>query len=123
MKPRMRTLGMIAAVAISGGLLVHISQNVQQKEAELRRIEAAIATERESIIMLQAEWAALNSPTRLEELAQKHLNLGPVQAHNMMTDIPQAPAAVAAQQNEAVPPAVYTKASVSVPTAASEGTP
>ena len=77
MKIRLRSLVLLAVVCGSGGLLLHISQNVQEAQDQLEKLQAHNDQEKESIILLQAEWEALNTPSRLEVLAQKYLDLKP----------------------------------------------
>lgn len=61
----------------TGGFLLQTSQNVQNTESKLRALEHSIAREKQNLIVLEAEWAYLNSPYRLENLALKYLELTP----------------------------------------------
>ncbi len=56
---------------------------MQQLEAELTGIERGIVNEERSIHVLRAEWAHLNEPGRLRQLAEKHLGMGPILARQM----------------------------------------
>ena len=75
-KVRGRTVGVFFVAALSGAALLHVSQNVQQVEGELAGVKASYRSEREAIHVLNAEWAYLNSPERLEVLAGEYLDLG-----------------------------------------------
>ena len=88
MKIRLRSLVLLATVCGSGGLLLHISQNVQEAQDQLEKLQAHNDQEKESIILLQAEWEALNTPSRLEVLAQKYLDLKPPMPQQMQNAIP-----------------------------------
>jgi cell division protein FtsL len=48
-----------------------------ERVAKLRR---EIHKERDAIALLRAEWAKLDNPARIEELAKRHLALQPVEA-------------------------------------------
>lgn len=73
----MRYIAVFGAAAITGAALLHTSQDVQQAEEELRAIQTALESERESIRVLEAEWGYLNNPARLEMLARQYLDLAP----------------------------------------------
>lgn len=47
---------------------------------QVKKLEARADKERNQITLLKAEWQHMNRPMRLEELAQKHLDLRPVKA-------------------------------------------
>ncbi len=74
-KIRLRTIVIYALTVLSGAALLHTSQSVQKAEEELAKITRDAAQEEDSIRVLKAEWAYLNSPARLEVLARKYLNL------------------------------------------------
>jgi cell division protein FtsL len=58
-------------------LLYHTSDRAQTLNAQLRSLNAAIEGERESIHVLNAEWAYLSTPARIERLARKYTALKP----------------------------------------------
>lgn len=93
-KIRGRTLTVFAVAALSGGLLLYMSQKVQQAEQELARLEASYHHEQETIRVLNAEWAYLNSPARLEALARDYLNLQMPAAGQMSSQLSGLPAPV-----------------------------
>jgi len=55
-----------------GASLYHTSQRVHDGRAELNKMTQEIAREEESIRVLNAEWAYLNQPERLEKMAAEH---------------------------------------------------
>jgi hypothetical protein len=73
-------------VALSGGMLLQTSQRVQHSEAEVLRLARAIEREKQSIQVLQAEWAHLNAPYRLEKLAQNYLGMVPAASGQILVD-------------------------------------
>jgi hypothetical protein len=73
---------LVALVAFWAYKVNYAAQGALERVADLR---AEIARERESIAVLEAEWAYLNAPERLERLVRQHgetLGLGPMRAAN-----------------------------------------
>lgn len=62
----------IAVLAIGLYLVKYSVQDVQRSVAALK---TELATEKESLHLLNAEWAYLNRPNRLRNLADRHLDL------------------------------------------------
>jgi hypothetical protein len=56
----------------------------------LKRLDVEIERERDEIAILRADWQNLNKPTRLQELADRHLLLQPLTARQVVgpTEIP-----------------------------------
>lgn len=71
------TLFWISLAAVVGFGLFHVKYKVQALEDDLRQLNAAITHEQEQLHVLAAEWAHLNSPDRLQDLAGRHLKLKP----------------------------------------------
>lgn len=76
-------LACVAALAV--GLVFLSSTAVHRLAQQLHRVQAEIAAEREQIEVLEADWALLNRPARLEALAERHLDLGPARADQFGT--------------------------------------
>ena len=74
---RSTLLWLIAAVLIGCGLY-QLKYEVQGKEERLARLNRQIQQEQEAIHVLNAEWAFLNRPDRLADLANRHLEMTPV---------------------------------------------
>ncbi len=74
----------------------HLKREVHSLEEELTRLSRDILAEQEAIQVLQAEWSYLNRPARLRELAQRHLDLGPMKPTQIgrLADLPARPAEV-----------------------------
>ncbi len=70
-----------ACVAIGVSIaLFQIKYQVITLEKEYEQTLLRIKETQESIHVLRAEWNHLNDPKRLQVLAQKHLNIGPIKA-------------------------------------------
>jgi hypothetical protein len=74
---RSTLLWLLAAILIGCGLY-QLKYEVQAKEELLARLNRQIQGEQEAIHVLNAEWAFLNRPDRLGDLAGRHLELNPV---------------------------------------------
>ena len=79
-------LVMVLAVALGAGLL-YTSQATQDADDVLARLQKAIEREGEAIALLEAEWAYLNSPQRLEKLAVEFYGVKTPSAAQMMGDM------------------------------------
>ncbi len=80
-----------------GSALFWVSQSVQRQEESLRRLSRQVNLELEAIRVLEAEWDYLNSPVRLETLADTYLpveNPESLQVTEDISDIPEAAAPV-----------------------------
>jgi hypothetical protein len=65
-----------------------IKAEANQKQNEIRRIERQIAFEEDTIDLLEADWAMLIQPERLQKLAEKHaseLVLQPIEARQVVS--------------------------------------
>ncbi len=65
--------------------LYQLKYEVAALEAEHARLARELAAERDAIHVLKAEWAYLDRPQRLAELAASHLDLVPLGAEKMVT--------------------------------------
>ena len=75
-----------ACIAVGTGIaLFHIKYQVIALEQEYKQTIARIKETHESIHVLRAEWTHLNDPKRLQVLAQKHLNIGPIQSSQFIS--------------------------------------
>jgi len=83
---RISTLLSFALAVMAGAVLFRVSQNVQQAEDNLAHLKKEITYEEKTIHVLQAEWAYLNRPARLEKLAGEHLDLVPVNTTQLIKE-------------------------------------
>ena len=99
---------------LMGSTLFFIKHEVKDLEGRLASVHHDIQRNQEDIHVLKAEWSFLNDPTRLHDLAERHLGMkqmGPTQIATLnnlnvshATAVVQAPAAVVVAM--AKPPAV-----------------
>lgn len=65
----------IALLALSVFALFQVKYKVQNLRRDLAEIERQIEADKQSIHVLEAEWAYLNRPERLRRLADQYLDL------------------------------------------------
>jgi len=79
---------LVMAVAIVlGAALLYTSQATQDADGVLADLKSNIERENEAIALLEAEWAYLNSPQRLEKLAMEYYGVKTPSASQMMGDM------------------------------------
>ena len=67
------------AFAAAGAWLYNVKHQVASYDKELRDIRRQIEQTRDRTMILRAEWALLNEPDRLRQVAMRHLPLEPMQ--------------------------------------------
>lgn len=110
---RIRTIVVFAIAGLAGALLLRTSQSVQIAEEKLSALKTSVAQEKDSIQMLNAEWAYLNNPERLERLSKEYLDLMPPQPASITTESAVIPAKIE-ELPSAADPAVLTAQPVSL---------
>ncbi len=75
---RRSTVVWFSLAALAGFAMYQLKYDVVALEEKLAERTREILTYQESIHVLKAEWAYLNTPARLQELAERHLDLRPV---------------------------------------------
>lgn len=87
---RRQTVLWMCLVAITGVMTYVVKQCVLAVEKDLQRAESDIYHLQESLHLLRAEWAYLNDPVRLQQLAESHLGHGPLQPDQLVAfqDLP-----------------------------------
>lgn len=90
---RISTLLSVGGAIAAGALLFWTSQNVQQAEDKLYTLNRGVAYEKQSIRVLNAEWAYLNRPDRIEYLAHEFLGMTSASpaSYNVSDDISDLP--------------------------------
>ena len=66
------------ALASLGTTLYQVKTGIDERQAELRRIKAEIATTERDIAVLEAEWAFLSRPDRVLNLSASLLDMEPI---------------------------------------------
>ena len=72
---RVLTIALCVVTVFACVGLYQIAEEARVAQAELRKVEAEIAGERNAIAILGAEWARLTQPARIQALAARHLPL------------------------------------------------
>lgn len=81
------TLGSLFLLSLAGGALFHVKYQVALIADQLKAVLRQKEDVTQAMHLLQAEWAYLNEPARLEVLAQKYLALGPSAPHQILSAI------------------------------------
>ena len=75
----MRITILTAVVLVSlGTTLYQVKTGIDEKQADLQRLQANIATTQRDIAVLEAEWAFLSRPDRVMNLSTSLLNMKPI---------------------------------------------
>ena len=82
---RLSHLVLFAVLCVMGACVYHVANLYQTAERQMRRLDVAIERERENIRVLNAEWAFLTNPVRLEKLAQNYLHLQAMDGSQLVT--------------------------------------
>ena len=75
----MRIIILTAIVLASlGTTLYQVKTGIDERQAELRRLQAEIVTTQRDIAVLEAEWAFLSRPDRVMNLSTSLLDMEPI---------------------------------------------
>lgn len=74
---RVSVIAMLLLMVVIGTGVFTVANRVQQAEKKISSLESKIATEKESLRVLHAEWTFLNNPSRLEKVARNYFKLVP----------------------------------------------
>ena len=75
----MRIIILTAVVLASfGSTLYQVKTGIDERQAELRRLQANIVTTQRDISVLEAEWAFLSRPDRVMNLSTSLLDMTPI---------------------------------------------
>ena len=80
MSMRILHLFVIVAMVLAAAYVYDIKFESTMQAERLAKLRGEIRRERDAIAALRAEWAKLVSPARIEDLAQRHLPLKPLDA-------------------------------------------
>jgi hypothetical protein len=87
---RSLSVAAIILTALMSYGLYNMKYEVRRLEGRLGELKQTLASERQAVQVLRAEWAYLNRPDRLQKLSDRHLDLQPVQV-GQMTDLHELP--------------------------------
>lgn len=76
-------LGIVMALVMATGVYL-LKDRVQRGEGDLRQVRAAIQSELGRLDRLRTEWAVINQPKRLADLAAAHLELEPLEPSRLV---------------------------------------
>ena len=88
---------LVLAVLVSAFFMYSLEHATRGLERQAMKLKTALSDERETIKLLDAEWASLTRPDRLQKLAEEQLKLQPLKATQIIsvadikTKIPDAP--------------------------------
>lgn len=104
-------LSTVLAIAMSIAVF-QITYMVDDLEDELRQLNSSILEEQKNMQVLQGEWAHLNDPDRLRDLAQRFLQLEPISGEQVVKidDLPADAAALPAATEAVAAPHPDVKA-------------
>ena len=78
------TITVLLLAAVSYGLY-QLSFQVEALQDRAATLDAQIVTDKDAISVLEAEWALLNNPRRLEQLSNRFLELTPTEPMQIKT--------------------------------------
>lgn len=90
---RALNLGMLALTVMICFGLYRVTHAAQERESDLKRVEAQIGEQLRAIDVLKAEWTHLSQPAKMQAMAARYLNLQPMKATQIayLSDIPMRP--------------------------------
>ena len=90
---RLIHLLVIGALVFAAAYVYRIKMESTERTERVLRLRAQIREERDAIAVLRAEWAKLDSPLRLQGLAERHLPLKPLNAnqYDSLKNLPDRP--------------------------------
>jgi cell division protein FtsL len=87
---RLLHLVVIAGLVVAAAYVYKIKFDATVQAERLAKVRREIRQERDAIALLRAEWAKLDNPARIEDLASRHLGLRSVEA-SQFTDFSKLP--------------------------------
>jgi hypothetical protein len=86
-------LFVICALVFAAAYVYRIKMESTVRTERVLKLRADIRHERDAIASLKAEWAKLESPKRLQELASRHLSLRSIEAtqYDSLKNLPPRP--------------------------------
>ena len=93
MSMRILHLCVIVALVVAAAYVYNIKFESTMQAEQLAKLRGEIRRERDAIAALRAEWARLDSPARIEGLAQRHLPLKIMDARQIdqLVGLPERP--------------------------------
>lgn len=94
----------VAALVSAAAYVYKVKFDSALQAERVAKLTADLARERDAIASLRAEWSQLDSPTRIQGLAERHLNLKPIDATQFddLAHLPDRPAAPARDMDDPI---------------------
>jgi len=92
---RLVNIFVICALILAAAVVYKIKFDSTLQAERVAKLAGQIRRERDAIAALRAEWAKLDTPGRIEGLAERHLGLKPMQPHQFdnLDNLPPRPPA------------------------------
>lgn len=71
---------MVMGLLAAAGYVYDIKYRATAEAQQVQKLRNEIRTEKDRIASARAEWSRLSSPDRIQDLAQRHLKMKPVEA-------------------------------------------
>ena len=86
-------LFVIVALIVAAAYVYDIKFEAAVQAERVAKLRAEIRRERDAVAALRAEWAKLDSPGRIQDLAQRYLPLKPLDAQQIdaLSNLPERP--------------------------------
>ncbi|WP_428031300.1 cell division protein FtsL [Ancylobacter sp.] len=80
-----RILNAVSVIALlaAAGIVYHVKYSSAFEAQEIAKLRTEIRGERDRIALLHAEWARRTAPDRIQALAEKHLDMQPLDVDHM----------------------------------------
>lgn len=80
-----RILNAVSVIALlaAAGIVYHVKYSSAFEAQEIAKLRTEIRSERDRIAILHAEWARRTAPDRVQALAEKHLDMQPLDVDHM----------------------------------------
>jgi cell division protein FtsL len=90
---RLLNLCVIAALVVAAADVYKIKFESTRQAQRVAKLRMEIRREQDAIAALRAEWAKLDSPIRIQDLARRHLPLKPADARQLdrLDNLPERP--------------------------------
>jgi hypothetical protein len=75
---RLMHLVVIATLVLAAAFVYRVKYESTKQAERVAKLHMAILQERDTIARLRADWAKLDSPVRVQGLAERHLKLQPI---------------------------------------------
>jgi cell division protein FtsL len=91
---RLLNIGVITALLLAAGDVYKIKFDSTRQVQRLAKLRMDISREQDAIAALRAEWAKLDNPGRIQDLAKRHLALKPLEPRQFdkLDSLPPRPA-------------------------------